>query len=56
MAWCCEIYPAKSLDFFGPKMALDMARAIKGAKKVFGASESQDFVQGTSLIPWTGPI
>ncbi len=37
-------------------MALDIARAIRGAKKVLGPSKSQDFVQGTILIPWTGPI
>ena len=31
------------LDFFGPKMALSVARAISGAKKVLASSKSLDF-------------
>jgi len=44
------------LDFFGPKMALAVARAILGAKKISGPSKSLDFVPGPFRILKPAPF
>ena len=43
-------------DFFGPKMALAIARAIEGAKKVSGPSKSLDFVHRDRFESLKWPI
>ena len=45
-----------ALDFFGPKMALAIARAIQRSKKVSGPSKSLDFVHRDHLESLKWPI
>ena len=72
VAWGCKINPAKSLNgassrilngpgtksrlFWPLKWSWATARGDFGAKKVKNPSKSQDFLQGTILNPWNGPI
>ena len=43
-------------QFFGPKMALAVAHAIKGTKKILGPSKSLDFLPGTFRILEPAPF
>jgi hypothetical protein len=48
--------PEVMFAIFGPKMAIAVARAISGAKKVSGPSKSLNFVPGPFRIPEMAPF